>query len=52
MAAFMILYLLINQPDAIRFAGITFTNISCYNGNDGTVTISATGAIATLCLRA
>ena len=34
----------ITQPSAIFFNNVTFTNISCYNGTDGTVTVSGTGA--------
>ncbi len=34
----------LNQPDAIRFSVITSTNISCFGGSDGTVTINAAGA--------
>jgi gliding motility-associated-like protein len=34
----------IQQPAPIVFAALTFTNISCYNGGDGTVTVTAAGA--------
>jgi gliding motility-associated-like protein len=34
----------ITQPSGIFFDSVKYTNISCFNGTDGTVTVSGTGA--------
>ncbi len=38
----------INQPSAVTMPNPTFTNISCFNGNDGTITVgNASGGTGT-----
>jgi gliding motility-associated-like protein len=38
----------ISQPNAIVFGAPTTTNVTCFSGNDGSITISATGGTGTL----
>jgi len=35
----------IPQPTPIAFGAVTFTNISCFNGSDGTITVTTAGAV-------